>query len=116
MLCISAKLQGLRLVCGIVLCVYQPNCWGLTFSVQYIVVRISVGLARTIYMPYIANNPCGEDHIYGVYIRFWPTLYISQIAEGTFVYHMWGKDNTYIVYVCTYKLYVEMFVCILLYV
>jgi hypothetical protein len=30
-----------------------------------------------IHTPYIADNPCGEDRIYGIwhmYIRFWPTL------------------------------------------
>jgi len=35
-----------------------------------------------IYTPYVADNPCGEYCIYGVYIRLWPTLLMQQALQG----------------------------------
>jgi hypothetical protein len=68
--------------------------------------RIHTVLANLIYTVCIQYFWQGNHHIYGVYIRFWPTLYIR------FVYSIFGREITiYTVYIygsgqpCIYGLY-----------
>jgi len=65
-------------------------CW--PTRINYMIIMIQVGLARTVYIhriwPYIWWFPCQKYRICTVYIWFWPTLFIGcfyMVLKGPFL-------------------------------